>query len=683
MRGVWPILLAALLLGSSGCAGSRPVVPVTPGPAASASAAELAYLDLRAVLLSLVDRQLYEPVIVRQGLTGPVEVRRATAAALGRIGDPGGLEALYALLLDDDVEVRREAVFALGEVMEAPELLAVGGETALRRAAGRLLEAVDDPDREVGVLAVEALGKGGVSVVTVGEALGSLGSEEAWARLLPSLYRYPQEESVSLAADALAAEDPELRTWAAYALTREPLASGLPHVRGLLDDPDPRVRAWAARAVGRIGDGSDLARLRPLLDASDEGPAIQALGAARRLVGGGRGAAPRDWEERLLELLADPRPGVRVTALDAASAWLLDEEIGSALAAAVADPSLSAWERGTALVALATGGDPRAEGLASDASRADGPVLRARAVEALGILGARGLVALVAGDPEPRVRQAALAARLALDPSAEVARAGLADPDPGVRTAALGWLVEHPLLPGAALAAVLHRRERWARTVEESLTAVDALVARAEAEPAEREVAVAHLVAVTEAAEHPVRLRAADGLAALGLPRPSPGPVDTGRSAAVYQDLLLQARAPRTVEVATERGAFQVRLACPTAPLTCLNFLQLAAQGFYDGLAFHRVVPDFVVQGGDPRGDGWGGPGYTLRDEINRLRYRRGVVGMALAGPDTGGSQFFVTLAPQPHLDGGYTAFGEVVAGEEVLGRLVQGDRIVSVREVE
>ena len=108
----------------------------------------------------------------------------------------------------------------------------------------------------------------------------------------------------------------------------------------------------------------------------------------------------------------------------------------------------------------------------------------------------------------------------------------------------------------------------------------------------------------------------------------------------------------------------------------------LAGQHFYDGLLFHRVVPDFVIQAGDPRGDGYGGPGYVLGDEINRLRYRRGILGMALAGPDTGGSQFFITLSPQPHLDGTYTAFGEVVAGAEVLDTIQVGDRIESIVEV-
>ncbi|KAB2949854.1 MAG: peptidylprolyl isomerase [Thermoanaerobaculia bacterium] len=179
-----------------------------------------------------------------------------------------------------------------------------------------------------------------------------------------------------------------------------------------------------------------------------------------------------------------------------------------------------------------------------------------------------------------------------------------------------------------------------------------------------------------------VRREAAAGLVGLGAPGPEPAPLELGRDVAWYREGLLQTAPPRRLELQTERGSFQIELAGREAPLTVLSFLKLAGQGYFDGLAFHRVVPDFVVQGGDPRGDGWGGPGYALRDEINRLRYGRGAVGMALSGPDTGGSQFFVTLSPQPHLDGGYTVFGRVVAGLEVLDRVRQGDRILAVREV-
>ena len=129
----------------------------------------------------------------------------------------------------------------------------------------------------------------------------------------------------------------------------------------------------------------------------------------------------------------------------------------------------------------------------------------------------------------------------------------------------------------------------------------------------------------------------------------------------------------------TNGGTIVVELFAADAPLTVDNFITLAQNGFYNRLAFHRVVPNFVAQDGDPRGDGNGGPPYTIRDELNRRRYDRGAVGMALDGPDTGGSQYFLTLSPQPHLDGGYTVFGHVVDGFTAMDAVVQGDRIITI----
>jgi cyclophilin family peptidyl-prolyl cis-trans isomerase len=132
--------------------------------------------------------------------------------------------------------------------------------------------------------------------------------------------------------------------------------------------------------------------------------------------------------------------------------------------------------------------------------------------------------------------------------------------------------------------------------------------------------------------------------------------------------------------IETDRGTIEVELAVLDAPLTVLNFVTLARKGFFDHIAIHRVVANFVAQDGDPRGDGEGGPGYTIRDELNERPYLRGTVGMALDGADTGGSQFFLTCFPQPHLDARYTAFGRVVNGLDVLDRLQQGDTITRVR---
>ncbi|MBD3220238.1 hypothetical protein GF314_03270 [bacterium] len=129
------------------------------------------------------------------------------------------------------------------------------------------------------------------------------------------------------------------------------------------------------------------------------------------------------------------------------------------------------------------------------------------------------------------------------------------------------------------------------------------------------------------------------------------------------------------VRVITDEGTFTIRLDGEIAPNTCLTFLHLVRSGFHEGLTLHRVVPDFVIQGGCPRGDGWGGPGWTIRSEWSRRPFRRGTLGIAHGGKDTGGSQWFVCHSAQPHLNGRYTVFGEVVDGMDVVDRIERGDR--------
>jgi cyclophilin family peptidyl-prolyl cis-trans isomerase len=143
-----------------------------------------------------------------------------------------------------------------------------------------------------------------------------------------------------------------------------------------------------------------------------------------------------------------------------------------------------------------------------------------------------------------------------------------------------------------------------------------------------------------------------------------------------YVAPVLAGATPPHAVIGTGHGEIVLELASAEAPLTVHNFLSLIEQGYYRDTRWHRVVPNFVIQDGDPTGTGSGGPGWAIRDEINRHRYEAAVLGMALSGPDTGGSQWFITLSPQPHLDGGYTVFGRVVGGHNVVPRVLQGDHI-------
>lgn len=131
-----------------------------------------------------------------------------------------------------------------------------------------------------------------------------------------------------------------------------------------------------------------------------------------------------------------------------------------------------------------------------------------------------------------------------------------------------------------------------------------------------------------------------------------------------------------TVIIDTDKGTIELELYPQHAPTTVNNFVFLVQEGFYDGVVFHRVIADFMIQGGDPTGSGRGGPGYRFEDEFkgNPLKHQRGVISMANAGPNTNGSQFFITHRPQPHLDGRHTVFGKVTKGQDVVDAIEQGD---------
>ena len=290
-------------------------------------------------------------------------------------------------------------------------------------------------------------------------------------------------------------------------------------------------------------------------------------------------------------------------------------------------------------------------------------------------------------DPDGRVRAAAwsvLSGRIdSLPTLRDTVRAALVDRDPVVRATAIGALArrataaEAPLaiaayrraiadtLDDARVAAIAYLRTAWQRDSASFADSVRAAVA-ALPPPFERTVVAAG--------------RGLSLFAGWTMPPLADRPIEW------YEDIVRRLVVPSLggrhpiVHIVTARGGIEVELFAREAPLTVANYLSLVRDGYYRETLFHRVVPNFVAQDGDPRGDGNGGPGYAIRDEINRRRYGRGVVGMALSGPDTGGSQYFLTHSPQPHLDGGYTVFGRVLRGLDVLDSIVEGDRITEVR---
>ena len=197
------------------------------------------------------------------------------------------------------------------------------------------------------------------------------------------------------------------------------------------------------------------------------------------------------------------------------------------------------------------------------------------------------------------------------------------------------------------------------------------------------------LTGETRDEDYVVRLKAVDLLRQSDVESPTGsiqiGKATTGHDRTYWRRMAQLQAVPRNpvAVIDTKKGRIRIELFASDAPMTVDNFIQLSKSGFYNGLTFMRVVPNFVIQGGDPRNDMNGGPGYQIRCEINYRRYGTGSVGMALSGKDTGGSQFFITHSPQPHLDGGYTVFGQVIEGMDVVNRIARGDTIERIEIIE
>ncbi len=610
-------------------------------------------------------------------------VRRRAALAVGRVGLPEGVEALVARLTDDEPEVRQMAAFALGLIAD-------------RSAGPALLMALADPDPTVQGRAAEALGligdrasAGAVSTMVQGHvkagALAKIEPEELRDPLTPpadaarrGLYALVRLGSYdALAAAALdASGQPVSRWWpVAYALQRMGDARAAPALVTLLSTPGRFTAAFAARGLGTTKAAAGAEPLRQLVE-QRKAPQAVVVEAIRALALIQDAAAAPVLAKIITEQTADPL--LRVEALTAVGA-IRGPELSDLMVDLLSDqaPPL----RAGALRALAFI-DPDTFLLALSGLDTDRDwTVRAALAGALGTLpperGGARLVAMLK-DPEPRVIPAVLNALVASNsPDAERALVErLTSGDITIRSTAATGLAEIksvaavPALVGAYRASIADNTYVARTAALVALSRLDAATARPLLEEALRD------------REWAVRVRAAALLREAGVTTASEArPSVAGRPADApeWQPLLEPQYSPHAY-IETDRGTIEIELEVLDAPQTAMNFMTLARKRFFDGMAIHRVVPDFVVQGGDPRGDGEGGPGYTIRDELNERPFLRGTVGMALDWKDTGGSQFFITHSPQPHLDARYSVFGHVVNGMDVVDRTAQGDVIRRVR---
>ena len=667
-------------------------------------------VGLYARLLAMTDSRTFDAAVVDSALGSSwAPLRAAATLAIGQVGSSHGMPGaprLRELLADRDLVVASNAAYALGLLRDSTPV-----------AVSALAAALGGPPR-VAREAAWALGEIGTQArSTIVGALAAPGADEA--RTIQLLFAAGKLRPVPVEAIRryLSAESRPSVLWAAiYSIARSRAPGG---VRDLIAAAALAPLARASSPARASADAGASARLLTAEVYVSPSVALQRAKAdlARGLSKAAAGDSLADRAVPVLsQLVRDSHPHVRINAVrslgtfgprarDLVVAATRDPDANTRIAAAqslntVLDSSVVSWKplwgadtsmmyRSSLLTAAARAGAMLPEFITWQGH--PNWRYRAAALDAAGGLPDAALGSQVGyqmvSDTDRRVRAAAYSVIAGNDSvlsvrAREALLRGLIDSDYIVRATVIGSLARRANAADAPF--VLNAYQRSARDPgnDARLAAIQYLAAAWKRDSA----AFSPTLRTSLARLHPspdplVRFAAAGASAFRGWESTS----GTPRALEWYQRLVrtyiipAQSGNRQRATIRTVRGDIVLDLFGADAPITVDNFLTLARSGYYRGTRFHRVVPDFVAQDGDPRDDGNGGPGYAIRDEMNPRRYDRGAVGMALSGADTGGSQYFITHSPQPHLDGHYTVFGRVIRGFRALDALVQGDAILAV----
>ena len=648
MRKLLPLVLIAVA-----CVTQAP-----PPPPEEPAAPHGLTIEEEAQILALEDHREFDAAVVAAWIQHPNPLHRLrVAAALGRIGGHAhaGVPELTSLKDDSNRRVREMVAFSLGEIGDA-----VATET--------LFALTSDSDASVAAETVEALSKLPNNksflprFVTIAE---SAPTEGVRARAVRYLFRFDDDTASAAATRALAASSTAVRQEGAYSLARRPYAPAHEQLLLVMNDPNTLTRAYATTALGRIGEASAFASLMTALGDAHPWVRTNAAIALGRVAAKDRSVLRAEDLPRMFAAMEDPDPGVRASTIDTIGYYASMNDTAKARLVETLHNGTQ-WERELAAGAIARHlpWDP-----VTLANLTPWQIVRVLEATTAAPHGA-ALRRQYASHEQPVVRATALSQipDTGADTESDIIRAALTDPDVIVRANAydrIGFTKDIPL----QTLREAEERERK-ETMNDGRLAAIATIAKIEGP--ERDAFLQSLVADGD----PVVRRITAELVKAA----SYTPLPIQRTAEEYAEIVRWSREPHTATIHMTRGKIELALLTQDAPMTTWNFAQLARRKFFDNTSFMRVVPNFVIQGGDPRNDMNGGPGYAIRDEINLQKYTRGAVGMALSGPDTGGSQFFITHSPQPHLDGGYTIFGRVYDGMNgVVDQTERGDRVVTI----
>ena len=614
-----------------------------PAPAAAAS-------PYRAIAVAEDQRRWTDGELRRFLAHKDPAVRVRAALAVGRLQDSTSAPALLPLLADPVPAVRREAAFALGQIGRREARVALTGALA---------------DRDSGVVdfALEALGKLGDRAATpavlpfLGNALAHLRGDAAVA-----LWRLADTSATGALIAHLGDANAGARWRMVYALEKLVVPARIvPAVLPLLLDRDSLVRAHAARTLGRQKSVLATQGLVAALQDPDPAVIVNAIRALQSIADStNAGQLPL-----LRQLAKHADPFVRITAVTAMAerfAWNVaapddSNNAGRTLMQGMEDTDPAT--RAASGRALVMRFDRYGLILASRLEHDHSPYTQAGWMDGMRTLTnldwALPRLEQVFSPERPlivRMTGAELAGQLgaraphgALRPLLDSLRAGVRSPEVLFAAACAGALGDWGDSASVGMLAAVYAergKDADADARQSIRDALRQLAGRAFADSVEK----AH---------------------------PAPA------APATYPKSFEIAPRERRVVVHMRSGDIEMQLLGNEAPQTVRNFVKLIRAGYFDGHPFHRVVPDFVIQDGDPTGTGSGGPGWTIRCEYNHERYDAGMVGMALSGKDTGGSQWFITLAPQPHLDGKYTIFARVTRGLDLARHIQQGAGILKV----